>query len=134
MAGGFVRPTILQSWASVDNDAHQLELLSATELLAQLQPLDVQVSSAQKQYQVFYPDVRALARGFKQIGANFVQGRQGQGLMGKQRWLAFANNYEQFRQERGLPLSYQVLQLVVTKPTAAMIDSALARCEQGATD
>lgn len=122
------------SWAGVDDDAHQLELFAATELLAQLAPLGVQVVSEQKQYQVFYPDVRALARGFKQIGANFVQGRQGQGLMGKQRWLAFANNYEQFRQERGLPLSYQVLQLVVTKPTAAMIESAPARCEQGATD
>jgi len=123
-----------QSWAGVDDDAHQLELLAATELLAQLQPLGVHVASEQKQYQVFYPDVQALARGFKQIGANFVQGRQGQGLMGKQRWLAFASNYEQFREERGLPLSYQVLQLVVTKPAAAVTAPGLARVEQGVTD
>lgn len=108
-----------QSWASVDNDAHQLELLSATELLALLQPLDVQISSAQKQYQVFYPDVWTLARGFKQIGANFVQGRQGQGLMGKKRWLAFAEHYEKFREAGGLPLSYQVLQCVITKPVSS---------------
>jgi malonyl-CoA O-methyltransferase len=108
-----------QSWARVDNDAHQLELLSTAQLLAQLQPLGVHVSCEQKQYQVFYPDVWALARGFKQIGANFVQGRQGQGLMGKQRWLAFAAHYEKFREVRGLPLSYQVLQLVITKPVSA---------------
>ncbi|RVU40785.1 malonyl-[acyl-carrier protein] O-methyltransferase BioC [Rheinheimera riviphila] len=123
-----------QSWAGVDDDAHQLELLAATELLAQLLPLGVNIVSEQKQYQVFYPDVRALARGFKQIGANFVQGRQGQGLMGKQRWLAFANNYEQFRGARGLPLSYQVLQLVVTKPAAAATVPGSARFKQGATD
>jgi malonyl-CoA O-methyltransferase len=108
-----------QSWARVDNDAHQLEMLSSAQLLAQLQPLDVHVSREQKQYQVFYPDVWALARGFKQIGANFVQGRQGQGLMGKRRWLAFAAHYEQFREARGLPLSYQVLQLLITKPVSA---------------
>ncbi len=121
-----------QSWARVDDDTHQLALLPATELLAQLQPLGVKVTSEQKQYQVFYPDVWTLARGFKQIGANFVQGRQGQGLMGKQRWLAFADNYEQFRDERGLPLSYQVLQLVVTKPTSAV--ATAADIENGASD
>lgn len=108
-----------QSWAAVDNDAHQLELWSASDLLAQLHPLGIEISSVQQQYQVFYPDVWSLARGFKQIGANYVQGRQGQGLMGKQRWLAFAKNYEQFRDRRGLPLSYQVLQLIVSKPTVA---------------
>lgn len=113
-----------QSWARVDNDAHQLELLPAALLLTELQQLGATVDSRQLQYQVFYPDVWALARGFKQIGANFVQGRQGQGLMGKNRWLAFAHNYEQFRQRQGLPLSYQVLQLVVTKAASAVAATA----------
>lgn len=123
-----------QSWAKVDDDAHQLELFSATELLAQLQPLGVVVDQQQQQYQVFYPDVWALARGFKQIGANFVQGRQGHGLMGKQRWLAFANHYEQYRQARGLPLSYQVLQLVVTKPQTGHDTSATLSIKKANAD
>jgi len=107
-----------QSWASVDQDAHQLELFPAATLLAQLPAHQVDIRTELKRYQVFYPDVWSLARGFKQIGANFVQGRQGQGLMGKRRWLAFAEQYEKFRQSRGLPLSYQVLQLVLTKTAA----------------
>jgi malonyl-CoA O-methyltransferase len=112
-----------QSWARVDDDTHQLALISAVELLEilQLQSLDLSVCSEQKQYQVFYPDVWSLARSFKQIGANFVQGRRGLGLMGKRRWLAFANQYEQFRETRGLPLSYQVLQLCVTKPDPSSV-------------
>jgi malonyl-CoA O-methyltransferase len=122
-----------QSWAGVDDDVHQLQLLATTEVLAQFQNLGVAVGSQERQYQVFYPDVWALARGFKQIGANFVQGRQGQGLMGKQRWLAFANNYEQYRGARGLPLSYQVLQLVVTKPASLDGVTATASIEQDTT-
>ena len=34
-----------QSWAAVDNDAHQLELWSASDLLAQLHPLGIEISS-----------------------------------------------------------------------------------------
>jgi hypothetical protein len=53
--------------------------------------------------------------------------------MGKQRWLAFANNYEQYRGARGLPLSYQVLQLVVTKPASLDGVTATASIEQDTT-
>ena len=110
-----------QSWAKVDDEVHQLALFSSAELIAILQGLDVSVCSEQKQYQVFYPDVWSLARGFKQIGANFVQERRGFGLTGKRRWFAFANQYEQFRETRGLPLTYQVLQLRVTKPATRSV-------------
>jgi len=107
-----------QSWAQVDEHPHQLEFLPASALLNTLQQLEMKVDSLQRQYQLHYSDVWALARSFKQIGANFVQGRQGQGLTGKQRWLAFSRSYEQFRDAQGLPLSYQVLQLQVTRPAA----------------
>lgn len=103
------------SWALVDNDTHQLDFIAADCFIDLLQHPDLRVSSQQKLYQVHYSDVWSLARGFKQIGANFVQGRKGQGLMGKQRWQRFAEQYEHFRDAKGLPLSYQVLQLVVTK-------------------
>lgn len=107
------------SWAQVDNHSHQLEFLPAAALLSTLQQHGMKVDSQQRQYQLYYPDVWALARSFKQIGANFVQSRQGQGLMGKQRWFAFADSYEHFRDPQGLPLSYQVLQLRVIKPAAS---------------
>ncbi len=115
-----------QSWAQVDDESHQLSFLAPEALLAPLQQLGLRINSQQRQYQVHYPDAWALARGFKQIGANFVQARQGQGLMGKHRWLAFAKHYEQFRQPQGLPLSYQVLQIVATKPATPRLSAASA--------
>lgn len=105
------------SWATVDQQPHQLRFLTEAELCAQLQQPTLTLSYQVQQYQLFYPDVLSLARSFQQIGANYVAGRQS-GLTGKQRWRQFAEAYEQFRCPDGLPLSYQVLQLQAVKSTA----------------
>ncbi len=104
-----------QSWAQVDNHPHQLAFLSAAEVLAAASAAGFVCHSELITYRLFYPDVQSLARSFKQIGANYVAGRPGSGLGGKKRWLQFANAYEQFRTKQGLPLSYQVLQIVARK-------------------
>lgn len=104
-----------QSWAQVDNHAHQLKFLSAAQVLAAANAQGFVCQSDIRTYQLFYPDVQSLARSFKQIGANYVAGRSDSGLGGKKRWLQFAKAYEQFRTEQGLPLSYQVLKIVARK-------------------
>ncbi|MCT6700746.1 malonyl-ACP O-methyltransferase BioC [Rheinheimera sp. 4Y26] len=104
-----------QSWAQVDNKPHQLAFLPAEVLLNAVKAQGFSCQSQQLTYQLFYPDVLHLSRSFKQIGANFVAGRAGTGLGGKKRWAAFASAYEKFRTAQGLPLSYQVLQIVATK-------------------
>lgn len=104
-----------QSWAEVDNHNHQLTFLPAAEVLTAASAQGFVCRSELITYPLFYPDVRSLARSFKQIGANYVAGRTDAGLGGKKRWRQFAEAYEQFRTEQGLPLSYQVLQIVATK-------------------
>lgn len=104
-----------QSWAQVDNQPHQLDFLPAQQLFNAVEAQGFSCQSEQLTYQLFYPDVLHLSRSFKQIGANFVAGRKDTGLGGKKRWAAFASAYEKFRTAQGLPLSYQVLQIVATK-------------------
>ncbi len=104
-----------QSWHQVDSDTHHLPFAPAQRIGAAVTQAGLTLQAQQLRYVVHYPDVRALARGFKQLGANYVQGRQRQGLSGKGRWAQWQNAYEPFRTDAGLPLSYEVLQLVARK-------------------
>ena len=66
---------------------------------------------------LFYPDVRSLTHELKALGAhNLNPGRPG-GLTGRARMLALLNAYEEFRQPRGLPATYQVVYGVLYKET-----------------
>ncbi len=63
-----------------------------------------------------YPDVRTLTHELKALGAhNINPGRPG-GLTGRARIQALIEAYEGFRQEDGLPATYQVVYAVLEKP------------------
>jgi malonyl-CoA O-methyltransferase len=63
-----------------------------------------------------YPDVRSLTHELKALGAhNINPGRPG-GLTGRARIQALMEAYERFRQEKGLPATYQVIYAVLAKP------------------
>jgi len=63
-----------------------------------------------------YPDVRSLTHELKALGAhNLNPGRPG-GLTGRARILGLIEAYEQFRQAKGLPATYQVVYAVLEKP------------------
>ena len=65
-----------------------------------------------------YPDVRSLTHELKALGAhNINPGRPG-GLTGRARIQALIEAYEGFRQEKGLPATYQVVYAVLEKPAA----------------
>jgi malonyl-CoA O-methyltransferase len=65
-----------------------------------------------------YPDVRSLTHELKALGAhNINPGRPG-GLTGRARIQALIEAYETFRQEKGLPATYQVVYAVLEKPDA----------------
>ena len=57
----------------------------------------------------YYPNVQAIARELKILGANQVAGRQAGGLTGKGYWQQLAQAYEKHRTMLGLPASYQVV-------------------------
>ncbi len=73
------------------------------------------VALEQRAHTVYFNDVRALMHSLKAIGAqNRNEGRP-DGLSGRRRLLALADAYEDFRTDRGLPLTYQVVYGVLRK-------------------
>ena len=62
-----------------------------------------------EQITLTYPDLPALLRDLKQIGAHTVLEGRRAGLMGKSAWRQMAINYEIFRQDDRLPASYEVV-------------------------
>ena len=56
-----------------------------------------------------YPDVLALLRELKAIGAHNVTSGRGHGLMGKRKWNAMLQHYERLRHEGRLPATFEVV-------------------------
>lgn len=114
--GRFVITTLVEeslqefssSWQQAGFAAPQLDFAASGDLIRLAKQAGLQVQAQQRSYLLFFPDVKTLAREFKQIGANAVR-RPGVGLGGKERWERFARAYEQKRTTQGLPLTYQVL-------------------------
>ena len=63
-----------------------------------------------------YPDVRALARDLKSIGAGNAAAGRGRGLGGRARWHAMAAAYEHFRAHDRLPATFEVVHAHAWKP------------------
>lgn len=70
-----------------------------------------------RSYPLYYPDVFALLRELKALGANQIAQRRA-GLSGKAYWQQLAKIYEQFRTEQGVTASYQVVYLIGRKKAA----------------
>ncbi|OFZ94546.1 MAG: malonyl-[acyl-carrier protein] O-methyltransferase BioC [Betaproteobacteria bacterium RBG_19FT_COMBO_58_11] len=58
---------------------------------------------------VTYPDVTALLRELKAIGAHNVTSGRGHGLMGKRKWQAMLQRYELLRKDGRLPATFEVV-------------------------
>ncbi|MCF5602730.1 malonyl-[acyl-carrier protein] O-methyltransferase BioC, partial [Pseudomonas syringae] len=62
-----------------------------------------------------YPDVRSLTHELKALGAHNLNPGRPDGLTGRERILGMVQAYERFRQEAGLPATYQVVYAVLEK-------------------
>lgn len=62
-----------------------------------------------------YPDLRAMMRSVKDIGANSVGPGRRDGLMGKNLWARLQAVYERRRCEQGLPATYDVILLTARR-------------------
>lgn len=121
--GKFVMTTLVsgsldefhRAWQHAGYPSPALQFIDTEMLLRQVHQVGLTTRALQKSYSWFFPDVFAVAREFKQIGANYLPTRQ-PGLSGKARWQAFGRAYEPFRTAAGLPLTYQVLFLFGEKP------------------
>lgn len=106
-----------QTWASVDGHARVNEFPSRSALQTAWQAAGLHCSEWREERRVLhYPDVFALSRELKDLGAhNLNQGRPA-GLQGRRRFQAWQAAYEALREVNGLPASYQVWYLQLNKP------------------
>ncbi|PYY70045.1 malonyl-[acyl-carrier protein] O-methyltransferase BioC [Pseudomonas jessenii] len=105
------------SWREVDGMVHvnRFREFGVYQQLCAASGLRV-VSLQNLPHVLHYPDVRSLTHELKALGAhNLNPGRPG-GLTGRARIMGLIEAYEQFRQARGLPATYQVVYAVLEKP------------------
>ncbi len=107
------------SWQAVDGMVHVNRFREFEQYQRLCAASGLQVSSLNVMPHVLhYPDVRSLTHELKALGAhNINPGRPG-GLTGRARIQALMAAYEGFRQEEGLPATYQVVYAVLEKPAA----------------
>ncbi len=107
------------SWQAVDGMVHVNRFREFEDYQQLCAASGLQVRSLNVLPHVLhYPDVRSLTHELKALGAhNINPGRPG-GLTGRARISALIEAYEGFRQEKGLPATYQVVYAVLEKPAA----------------
>jgi malonyl-CoA O-methyltransferase len=107
------------SWQAVDGMVHVNRFREFDDYQRLCAASGLQIHSlAVLPHVLHYPDVRSLTHELKALGAhNINPGRPG-GLTGRARIQALIEAYEGFRQEKGLPATYQVVYGVLQKPAA----------------
>lgn len=115
---------LAHAFASVDNHAHIHPFLSLTQLDAAAnhpatQALKWQLSN--HCYRLPYADIFSLARELKALGANHLARRAHRGLTGKGYWQQVAAAYRAQALQGELLASYQVVQLVASKPVISPV-------------
>lgn len=105
-----------ESWAEVDQQVHVNTLLAAPEWLQQLERHRLACIDAQTiTITEHYPSLNAIGRMLKLTGAHHVSGRQSAGLLSPRRRRALEHAYEMKRDDKGLPLTWQVLFVLARK-------------------
>ncbi|UZJ60866.1 malonyl-ACP O-methyltransferase BioC [Pseudomonas sp. KU26590] len=105
------------SWQAVDGMVHVNRFREREDYQLLCAASGLQVRSLEVLPHVLhYPDVRSLTHELKALGAhNINPGRPG-GLTGRARIQALMDAYERYRQEKGLPATYQVVYAILVKP------------------
>ncbi|WP_245932522.1 methyltransferase domain-containing protein [Isoalcanivorax indicus] len=104
------------SWAQADQGQHVNPFHALVAWQAAFADHGWQVET-QHQWQVrqHYPDVRAIGTMLRATGAHHVFRDQPAGLTGRRRLLAMVEAYEQQRTMEGLPLTWQIGQLLLRR-------------------
>ena len=105
-----------ESWAAVDQQMHVNTLLAAPQWLQQLEQHGLACVDAQTlTITEHYPSLTAIGKMLKLTGAHHVSGRQATGLLSPRRRRALEQAYEMKRDDKGLPLTWQVLFVIARK-------------------
>ena len=104
------------AWQEADNAIHVNPFLSEGALLAYAAQADFsQINSLKEMKEVSYPTPIQLMRELKEIGAQEIMAQRSLGLTGKRRFQLVINTYEKLRTSVGLPATYEVIYLTLTK-------------------
>lgn len=108
-----------QAWKQVDGFVHVNRFMPETALRDLLKGAGfTQFRCEIEQHVLHYGQLSELTRELKALGAHNVNpGRPG-GLTGRARLRALTEAYEHFRDDKGLPATYQVAQIILIKGPA----------------
>lgn len=105
-----------QAWSQVDSHQHVNQFLPIDcYQQLELQHPELGLALRTETVQLEYPDVLALARELKDLGANTVTQGRNKALTGKQRWQKVQQAYPSRCIDGSISASYQVLYLTLTK-------------------
>ncbi|MBM6551236.1 malonyl-ACP O-methyltransferase BioC [Marinomonas ostreistagni] len=109
-------PELGLAWRNVDGRTHHNHYCTLAELLSQAENAGFKVMFAEQHTMTsWYPCVKEAVYSLKKVGASFVRGETLR--MSPSLWKAFEAEYETQRVEQGIPLSYEVALLKLTKVT-----------------
>jgi malonyl-CoA O-methyltransferase len=113
-----------QSWQAVDNEQHVNRLQEPGEWQAALFRAGLKYQQAHcTTVREHYPDLRAVGSMLKFTGAHRVDRDRPAGLTSPRKLKQLVQAYEQFREPEGLPVTWQVLYVVVEKQAASSAGS-----------
>jgi malonyl-CoA O-methyltransferase len=129
-------PELRHAFAAIDDYSHVLTIPTPERLLEHCQAGGWTVNVWQRQaVRRHYPDLRALLRRVKAVGAREVEQRR-PAPFGRAAWQKVTARYEQLREPEGLPLTYDVVWLIahrlIVRPPRLLADEGLG--ERGNLD
>ena len=105
-----------QSWRQVDERVHVNRFRHLADYQALCADSGLRLLRLEQRPAVLYfPDLSALTRELKALGAHNLNPGRPPGLTGRARLRALAEAYEQFRVSQGLPVTYQAVYAVLEK-------------------
>lgn len=108
-------PELRQAFAEIDDYTHVLSIPSPEQLLANCQDGGWRVRIWERRaVRRHYPDLRALLRSVKEVGAREVEQRR-PGPLSRSAWREITARYERWREPAGLPLTYDAIWLIAAR-------------------
>jgi malonyl-CoA O-methyltransferase len=106
------------AFAGVDQHRHVLEFSPEKAIVEACAATGLRnVTLETRSIRRFHPDLKALLRALKSLGANQVGANRRPGLFGRQIWQAVETRYESLREADGLPATYEVILCTASKRT-----------------
>jgi malonyl-CoA O-methyltransferase len=112
--------TLKMAYSTVDADVHVNDFLPLSQLEQAARQARLRCQSTVKTETRYYDSLHTLARELKGIGAHNLNRGRPQGLTGRQKFMRAARAFQaQSAPGKGVPVAYEILYLVLTKPGGA---------------